>query len=303
MNECTHIEIFKLIQKHKPHFEEKAIEFFKINIEPVYIAYGGKKLNLDYGSNREMWLATKDNFIVKQTSPFLETEYVFNYFNYSRSNASESRLLSRDRIDIVELIPNFIGGGDFYQQAFMYLLSTNLNLFAKYFKVRDLRGWFFHSGVNDFKKKDWIQIASIKELYAFSQQPYKVNMPDLTHYTRPWYEVVKGGGLNRTEMESEGQICDLLKIRTIYEVISDGYLQYQDKIKSVDLGLPKSLNNDMDFVIWKNAISKIKITGSNINEIMYTGDYNARWNYSAKMVEHIWTQYPKVAKRKYFMGT
>lgn len=303
MNECTHLEIFKLIKKHKTHFEEKTEEFFKIHIEPVFKAYGNKKLSLHYGSNREMWLATRDNFINIQTTPLLETEYLFNDFSYRRTNAEEVRLLARTRIDIVELIPNFIGGGDFYQQAFMYLLSTNIKAFAKYFNVRDLSGWFFHSGINDAKRKTWIQIASVSELYAFSQQPYKMNLADLTHYTRPWYIIVKDGGLNSSEKVSEKEICDLLKIHSIKEVMSDGYVQYQEMIKEIDLGLPKSLNNDMDFAIWKNALTKIKITGANIGKVMYQGDSSARWNYSGQMVEHIWALYPEVAKRKYFRGS
>ena len=293
MIDCTHIDIFKLIKKHKDFFETKASEFFYDNIVPVYKANNNKKLNLQYGRDNELWLATKDNLIIKQTTPFLIPEYIFDDYSYRASSLGE-------RIDIVALIPNFIGGGEFYQQAFMYFLSTNLDLFAKYFNVRDIKGWFFHSGINDLKKKQWIQIAPLNELNAFCKRPYNFDMPDFTNYTRPWYKIAKEGGLNNEEKEYADQICDMLKVGSIYELISDGYTQYQSGIKPQDLGLPKSLNNAMDFAIWKNKISKIKITGANINEIMYKADYGSRWAYKGHMVEHIWKEYPNVAKRKYF---
>jgi len=293
MIDCTHIDIFKLIKKHKGFFETKVGEFFYDNIMPVYKANKNKKLNLHYGSDKELWLATKDNLIIKQKSSLLTTEYILDDFTYRVSSSGE-------RIDIVALIPNFIGGGEFYQQAFMYFLSTNLELFTKYFDVRCLKGWFFHSGINDVQKKQWIQMASMNELYAFSDRPYITYNPDFTHYTRCWHEISKDKELTRDEKDYASQICDALKVGSIYELISDGYAQYKRKIQSQDLGLPKSLNNAMDFAIWKNQISKIKITGSNINEIMYKNDQISRLTYKSQMVDHIWKEYPKVAKRKYF---
>lgn len=300
MNECTQLNIFKLVKEHKSHFEKKAEEFFEVYIEPVFQANNKKKIYLHPGQNDELWLATNENFIIKLSHPQLDDEYFFNNFTYARSKSDEIRLLEYERIDIMKLIPNFIGGGEFYQQAFTYLMSTNLILFSKYFNLNDLKSWLFQSGLNDPKKKPQSSYTSTVDLLAFNKSAYAPICNDYTHYTRPWIQIAKDGGPNPMELEEAHKFCDLLQIRTIFEVVSDGYMQYYDKIQPKRLDLPRSIRNDMDFAIWKTAVSKIKITGSNIREVMYAEDYDTRWSYGAQMVEYIWTHHPKTAKRKYF---
>jgi hypothetical protein len=292
MIKCKQIDIFRLIREHKSHFEIKSIGFFKLHIDPVFNANNKRKLKLAYDSN-SMYITA--GAIPEQV---LKYNYSFNdeYMFGSEVKSSGSYM---SRIDIIKEASNFIGGGQFYQQAFLYYLSTSLNLFTKYFNVKDLKGWFFHSGINDAQKKNTFLMHD--ELIVFDKSAYS-SPADFTHYTRPWYQIIKSGGFTGHEQIFIDSICDTLKVRSIYELISDGYMDYRSSIEPEQINLPKVISNKMDFELWKIAISKIKICQKNIKNIMYASNYVVQWEYGDLMRQHIMNTYPLVAKRQYFLN-
>jgi len=102
---CTHLDIFKLILKNKEDFESFVQKFFSDTIRPLFINNGSNKLRLICGNDHAV---------------FVDGAY--------------------PSLDIISYASTLSGGGQFYQQAFLYYLSTDLQNWTKYFHKSDLNG-------------------------------------------------------------------------------------------------------------------------------------------------------------------
>lgn len=260
---CTHFTIFKLILENKPTFEALTQEFFKYTIKPLFANNDSKKLRLT---------TTKDHSL-----------FVKNAF---------------PPLDITLHTSNLSGGGQFYQQAFLYYLSTDLSNWTKYFHKNDLNCWLFQSGINDLQKKYDSFPLPHAELLAFQLTPFST--PNIfTHYTRSWYQILNTE-FYRDELRSKSFILECFKLSTLDSTMSDGYVKYLESLATPPLKIPKSITNKMDFNMWKTVISNTRITQKNIKEIMYFNDFDTRWGFKSLMKQHIWDNYPHIANKKYF---
>ena len=179
-----------------------------------------------------------------------------------------------------------IGGNDLRKTSFLWFLASQLKPMTHYFMVMDIWGWVFRSGIT------WDEDSLDMEYGA--DATISVNMDK-------WITLAKDG-LCRDQNLNAVFLADKLKIVDIYELVGSGYKDYIASRNKKKINIPSSINNKMDFSIWKSAIKNIKITGKNFKQISYSHGINYI-NNTGKYKLDVWEILLKdseLSQRKYF---
>lgn len=255
ISNCKQIKLFGVILENKSEFDRQLSKIEQDIFKPIFEASGNKKYNLWYDRSDSDW-----SYICrKYTNEYLTTDLLGNFRFVEKASENPKVLL-------LELVTGFVGGGECYRSAFAYYVLSDLYMLGKYFNLRDLSSWEFGSGINCPAWKS--NIVEFSELGAFVHSRYHNG----AHYTRPWIMSTKRG-LQTSEEDWVARVCEYHKISDLRSVTPPGLWQYIDNLKKNDVRIPKSINNKMDLAIWKSAVGKIKITGKNIDKIMYWEDF------------------------------
>jgi hypothetical protein len=257
MRSFKYREIFNTVLENKKLFELRSEEFFETKVKPEWIGNGKQKLRLSYTEEGEM-------VMIANRSRILAGEII--YFNLAA-------------YEVIE-------GSDLRKASFLWFLSSQLKPMTRYFRVMDIWGWVFKSGIT------WNEDSLDMEYGA--KATISVNMDK-------WITLAKDG-LCRDQNLNAVFLADKLKIVDIYELVGSGYKDYVASRSKKKVNIPKSINNKMDFLIWKGAVNKIKITGKNFPQISYF-HRNTYINNAGDFKFEIWEKLLEdsdLAQKKYF---
>ena len=258
-NSFKYLDIFTCVLANKNIFNKKSNELFNNIIKPAWIKNGRKKLRLNY---------TKENNLVIE---------------------KHHGLLPNDESCYNIIAVSLIDGSNLEKQAFLWYISTELKPLTRYFRVGDLNGWVFMSGIGN-------------DTEILERNYYGIDAKQ-TVFFESWRDIALKGLYHNTQSYCD-YVAESLKIGEIYDLVGCGYNDYIAERKQKDLSLPNLIKNKMDYAMWKRSIDNMRITGKNFKQVIYSGNNPLKNNkagvFQLQIWEHLLTK-KQLKGRRYFI--
>lgn len=150
---------------------------------------------------------------------------------------------------------DYFGGSQLQKEAFFWFLGTDLNNCDKYISRVSMNGWEDPGfKVHEFDRAV-VDADGAWESISIMDFGRYVSDDNFSRYSGSNIET-----MSRT-------VVGLLDIQTISELFSDGYKKWLGKQKKSGANIPKQISNKMQFILWKKAIGKAKMTKKHLEDL------------------------------------
>jgi len=193
---------------------------------------------------------------------------------------------SKPNWDLIELTEGFVRSEPISQSSFLWYVVSDLQNLTKYFKISTIKGWAFNSGI-------YYNIEDTNLPYALEGDRM---------YSVSWLEWAKNG-FEPEHKSVVADICNLLKISKVEDMVSDGYHSYLSSKRVGVIKTPSVIRNKMDYMMWCRCIDRLKITSKNFNQLNYFNKEHligGEDGYKLEVWVHLYNQ-EGLAKKQYFI--
>ena len=280
-------ELIKICHNNKAEFDLMVDRFFSVCIDPAWESYGRRKLGLAGSTIESIFLTYGSKGRHVERNPI--------GYDWGGTNS-----FGRNWVNIFDECVKISGGGCLYQRAFVYYLFSDVERWVGRVGKSSLKTLFVESGIPD------VSLGRLTN-YRMDSEAFHCWEVDVNDYT----DNMSANWINLAFTQSKFGFSDLVEdhLVNLYEMldisgmgdfVSDGYFNYVESISTKEVGVPSKIVNRFDFEVWKKKISEVRITGKNIDEIMYSQTDIFTHPFGMEMSRYISTTYPSVYSRVYF---